>query len=126
MLQADISGYTAFLRAVAQAHAADMAAGTFVPKAYPLLGSLLDGIIERIAPPFAVSKQEGHAVFSFAPDDVLHPRGRDMLDCLATCYEAYRVRLGEARDLITCTCDACSSIDGLDFKFVLHHGEYVL
>lgn len=126
MLLADISGYTAFLRAVAQAHAADMAAGTFVPKAYPLLGSLLDGIIERIAPPFSVSKLEGDAVFSFAPEDVLHLRGPDVLGCLATCYEAYRARLGEARDLMTCSCDACSSIDGLDLKFVLHHGEYVL
>jgi hypothetical protein len=39
----DISGYTAFLQAVARAHAADMATGTFVPKAYPLLTSLLTG-----------------------------------------------------------------------------------
>ena len=126
MLLADISGYTAFLRAVAEAHAADMAAGTFVPKAYPLLGSLLDGIIERIAPPFAVSKLEGDAVFAFADDHDLPLRGHDFLDCLAACYEAYRARLSEARDLMTCTCDACSLIVGLDLKFVLHHGEYVL
>ena len=37
LLLADITGYTAFLQAVGKAHAADMAAGTFVPKAYPLL-----------------------------------------------------------------------------------------
>ena len=59
LLLADISGYTAFLQAVAEAHAADMAAGTFVPKAYPLLTSLIDGIVERIAPPFVLSKLEG-------------------------------------------------------------------
>jgi hypothetical protein len=59
LLLADISGYTAFLQAVAVAHAADMAAGTFVPKAYPLLTSLIDGIVERIAPPFVLSKLEG-------------------------------------------------------------------
>jgi hypothetical protein len=126
MLLADISGYTAFLRAVAQAHAADMAAGTFVPKAYPLLGSLLDGIIERIAPPFAISKLEGDAVFGFAPEDQLRLRSQSILDCLAACYEAFRARLDTARDLMTCNCDACSSIAGLDLKFVLHHGEYVL
>src|SRR5919106_1013782 len=126
MFLADISGYTAFLRAVAEAHAADMAAGTFVPKAYPLLGSLLDGIIERVAPPFAISKLEGDAVFGFAPEDELQLRGQALLDCLASCYEAYRGRLGAARDLMTCTCEACSSINGLDLKFVLHHGEYVL
>jgi hypothetical protein len=126
MLLADISGYTAFLRAVAQAHAADMAAGTFVPKAYPLLGSLLDGIVERIAPPFAISKLEGDAVFGFAADDDLRLRGPSLLACLATCYEAYRTRLEAARDLMTCTCDACSSIGDLELKFVLHHGEYII
>jgi hypothetical protein len=59
LLLADISGYTAFLQAVAGAHAADMAAGRFVPKAYPLLTSLLDGIVGRIVPPFVLSKLEG-------------------------------------------------------------------
>lgn len=117
MLLADISGYTAFLRAVAQAHAADMAAGRFVPEAYPLLASLLDDIVERIAPPFAISKLEGDAVFSFAADDELRLRGPSFLACLATCYEAYRARLEAARNLMTCTCDACSSIGGLDLKF---------
>jgi hypothetical protein len=34
LLLADISGYTAFLQMVAGVHAADMAAGRFVPKAY--------------------------------------------------------------------------------------------
>jgi hypothetical protein len=59
LLLADISGYTAFLQAVAAAHVAEMAAGRFVPKAYPLLTSLLDGIVGRIAPPFLLSKLEG-------------------------------------------------------------------
>jgi hypothetical protein len=25
-----------------------------------------------------------------------------------------------------CTCDACSSIGGLELKFVMHHGDYVV
>jgi hypothetical protein len=126
MLLADISGYTSFLRAVAQAHAADMASGAFVPKAYPLLASLLDGIIERIAPPFAVSKLEGDAVFAFAADDELNLRGSSFLACLAGSYTAYRTRVEAARDLMTCTCEACSRIGDLDLKFVLHHGDYIL
>lgn len=125
-LLADISGYTAFLNAVAGAHAADMLAGTFVPEAYPLLTSLLDGIVERIVPPFVLSKFEGDAVFAFAADDELDLRGRSVVACLTACYEAYRARLGSARDLMTCTCGACSLIGGLDLKFVLHHGEYVV
>jgi Protein of unknown function (DUF2652) len=126
LLLADISGYTAFLQAVARAHAADMAAGTFVPKAYPLLTSLLDGIVERIAPPFALSKLEGDAVFAFAAEGELNMRGRSLIDCLRECYDAYRARLDEAQELMTCSCDACLTIGSLNLKFVVHHGEYVV
>jgi class 3 adenylate cyclase len=126
MLLADISGYTAFMQAVAQAHAEDMMAGTFVPRAYPLLASLLDGIVERVTPPFSLSKLEGDAVFGFANDDDLQLRGGDFLGCLAACHEAYRASLEEARDLMTCDCAACSSIGDLDLKFVLHHGDYII
>jgi hypothetical protein len=126
LLLADISGYTAFLQAVVKAHAADLASGTFVPEAYPLLTSLLDGIVERVAPPFVVSEVEGDAIFAFAPDHDLELRGASVLACLAGCYDAYRARLEAARDLMICTCDACSSISGLELKFVMHHGDYVV
>jgi hypothetical protein len=126
LLLVDISGYTAFLRAVAEAHAADLAAGTFVPEAYPLLTSLLDGIVERIAPPFVLSEVEGDAVFAFGPDQDLELRGASVLACLAGCYEAYRARLEAARAFMICSCDACSSISGLELKFVMHHGDYVV
>ena len=126
LLLADISGYTAFLQAVGAAHAADMAAGTFVPKAYPLLTSLLDGIVEEIAPPFVLSKLEGDAVFAFAADGELGVRGQSLVDRLTGCYEAYRARLDEARELMVCSCDACLSIGGLELKFVLHHGGYIV
>jgi len=126
LLLVDISGYTAFLQAVATAHAADIAAGRFVPKAYPLLTSLLDGIVGRIAPPFVLSKLEGDAVFAFAAEGELGVRGQSVVDCLTACYGAYRARLDEARGVMACTCDACGSIGGLELKFVLHHGEYVV
>lgn len=126
LLLADISGYTAFLQAVAGAHAADMASGAFVPEAYPLLTSLLDGIVDRIAPPFVLSKLEGDAVFAHARADEAGVRGRAVVDCLTGCYAAYRARLAEATDLMICSCDACASIGGLELKFVLHHGEYVV
>jgi hypothetical protein len=125
LLLADISGYTAFLQAVAGAHAADMAAGRFVPKAYPLLSSLLDGIVGRIVPPFVLSKLEGDAVFAFAAEGEPGVRGQSVLDCLSACYDAYRARLDEARTLMACTCDACGSIGTLELKFVVHHGAYI-
>jgi hypothetical protein len=126
LLLADITGYTAFLQAVGAAHAADMAAGTFVPKAYPLLTSLMDGIVEEVAPPFVLSKLEGDAVFAFAAEGELSLHGQAVVNCLTACYEAYRARLEEAGEVMTCTCDACLSIGGLELKFVLHHGEYIV
>lgn len=103
-----------------------MAAGTFVPTAYPLLTSLLDGIVGEIAPPFALSKLEGDAVFAFAADDDFELRGRSVVDCLAACYASYRARVEEADRLMPCDCDACRSIGDLELKFVLHHGAFVM
>jgi Protein of unknown function (DUF2652) len=98
----------------------------FVPKAYPLLTSLLDGIVGRIVPPFVLSKLEGDAAFAFATEGELGVRGQSVADCLTTCYDAYPARLDEARGVMTCTCDAYGSIGGLELKFVLHHGDYIV
>ena len=76
LLLADISGYTGFLQSVTDAHRDDAFAGGEVPDAYGLVSSLLDGIIERIAPPFTISKLEGDAVFAFARDEDDIPAGR--------------------------------------------------
>lgn len=126
LLLADISGYTAFFKAVEKAHAADMRAGTFVPEAYPLLTSLLDEIAERMSSQFVISKLEGDAVFAFASAEELRLRGSAVMPWLTDCYSAYRGQLNEANDLMLCTCDACSMIGGLELKFVVHHGEYVV
>jgi hypothetical protein len=126
LLLADISGYTGFLQEVAEAHRDDAFSGGKVPDAYSLMSSLLDGIIERIAPPFTLSKVEGDAVFAFAGSDRDVPHGRPLLDCLAACYAAYRERLGSAREIWTCRCNACSLVGTLELKFVLHTGGYVV
>lgn len=66
------------------------------------------------------------AVFVFARADGDVPKGAAVLDCLAACYESFRERLGGAREIWTCRCDACSRVGGLDLKFVLHAGSYVV
>jgi len=71
---------------------------------------LLDGIIERTAPPFTFSKVDGDAVFAFARDDQDVPRGAALLECLSACYVAFRGRLGGAMEIWTCRCNACSPI----------------
>lgn len=49
-----------------------------------------------------------------------------MLDCLTECYADFRRRLGMARGIWPCWCNACSQIDVLDLKFILHDGAFVI
>lgn len=126
LLLVDIGGYTSFLQSVASAHRDDAFADGNVPDAYALVSSLLDGIVVRMVPPFTLSKLEGDAVFAYAiaPDDV--PRGRDFLACVEACYADFRTRLGQAGDVWTCQCDACSRISALELKFIVHAGPFVV
>jgi len=125
LLLADISGYTAFLEAVGGVHREEMRDSGVVPAAYPLMTSLLDGIVEKLVPPFILSKFEGDAVFAFAPDGELALQGVQLLACLNACYSAFLARVADTRELMWCSCTACSTLNGLDLKFVVHHGEYV-
>jgi Protein of unknown function (DUF2652) len=126
LLLVDIGGYTSFLQSVALAHQDDAFANGAVPDAYAMMSNLLDGIVERVVPPFTLSKLEGDAVFAYATDDAAIPRGPALLDCLADCYQDFRRRLGMAHDIWTCRCGACMRIDGLDLKFILHAGAFVI
>jgi len=125
LLLADISGYTSFLQSVAAAHRDDAFAGGTVPDAYAMMSDLLDGIVGRVVPPFTLAKLEGDAVFVYATDGSI-PRAGSMLECLHDCYADFRRRLDSAHQIWTCRCDACSRIDALDLKFVLHAGSFVI
>ena len=122
LLLADITGYTAFLQGVAEAHHALIVDADEPPAAYAMLSHLLDTMVASIAPTFRLAKFEGDAIFAVAVEDL--PAGPDVLECLRACYASFRERLAAAGTDWTCTCDACY-LGGLDLKFVLHHGDYV-
>ncbi len=125
LVLADISGYSTFLRDVAYEHRNDAFAGGNVPHAYGVISSLLDGIVQRLVPPFTLSKLEGDAVFVYATDDSA-PRGQALLDCIGACYADFRERVGTAHTVWPCACEPCRRIDQLDLKFVLHAGPFVI
>ena len=125
LVLADISGYSTFLRDVAHEHRNDAFAGGNVPHAYGVISSLLDGIVQRLVPPFTLSKLEGDAVFVYATDGSA-PRGQALLDCIGACYADFRERVGAAHTVWPCTCEPCRRIDQLDLKFVLHAGPFVI
>ena len=113
LILADISGYTSYLAGVELAHAQE------------ILAELLELIIKRFAPPLTIAKLEGDAVFAYAPQTQV-PRGETLLELLELTYLAFRDRVESIRRRTTCDCNACRAIPGLDLKFILHYGEYLL
>ncbi len=91
-----------------------------------MMSNLLGGIVGRLVPPFTFSKLEGDAVFAYSAtaDDV--PHGTALIDCLHACYADFQDRLEKAHDIWTCGCGVCSRGTGLDLKFILHSGPFVI
>jgi hypothetical protein len=125
LLLADISGYTSFLHGVADAHRSLIVEADEPPPAYSLLSSLLDAMVAQVAPPFRLVKFEGDALFAVADDPEMSIRGPAVLACLRGCHASFQALLAEAGTQWTCTCAACSRIDDLGLKLILHHGDYV-
>jgi hypothetical protein len=110
---------------VADAHRDLIVEADEPPQAYGLVSSLLDAMVERIAPQFRLVKFEGDALFAVADDTALEMRGPPVLACLRGCHAAFASLLAEAGTQWTCTCAACARIDDLGLKLILHHGDYV-
>jgi Protein of unknown function (DUF2652) len=121
LVLADISGYTRFLAGVEATHGEDFSAG--LPAGYRVLGELIRGVADGLAPDFDLVKVEGDAVFSSAPADRLDGRGAAVLDRLGAVYRTFI----ERRDAMAITatddkCIACFAVAALDLKVVLHRG----
>lgn len=123
LLLADISGYTAFMAGVEQAHGVDFSGG--IPAGYAVLGALLDAVVEGVQPDFGVAKLEGDAVFAVAPAESLDGRGGSVLSQLQTVYQAFQTRRTQARQAQDHICTACPAVGSLDLKMVLHRGQVV-
>jgi class 3 adenylate cyclase len=123
LLLADISGYTRFLKGVADAHRDLIVEADEPPAAYAVLSHLLDTMVGAIAPAFRLAKFEGDAIFAVTADTTV--QGSEVLDTLHRCYAAFRGALASAGSQWICNCDACARVGELDLKFVVHHGSYV-
>jgi class 3 adenylate cyclase len=124
LLLADISGYTAFLNGVEQAHGVDFSAG--LPAGYEVLGALLDAVVDGVQPTFEIAKLEGDAVFAVAPAEDLDGHGAAVLDKLLSAYRAFAVvREDRRKNATDHICVACPVVGSLNLKMVLHRGQTV-
>ena len=123
LLLADISGYTAFMTSVEEAHDVDFSGG--IPAGYAVLGVLLDAVVEGVEPAFAVDKLEGDAVFAIAPAETLDGRGGAVLAQLQAVHRAFLASRADAVHAQDHICTACPVVGSLDLKMVLHRGRVV-
>jgi hypothetical protein len=108
---ADISGYTHFVSGVELDHAQD------------IIADIMDTLVRALRPPFRLAKFEGDAAFVYALADKVD--GSLMQDSIEQAYFAFRKRLRSIKQANSCECQACSRMQSLDVKFVVHHGEFI-
>jgi hypothetical protein len=110
---ADITGYTVFLKESELEHAQDSLRG------------LLEMLIEQTRPPLVISRLEGDAVISYAPEGGFL-QGQTLVEMIENCYVAFRTARQNMRLNTTCTCNACRNIPNLDLKFFVNFGTFAL
>jgi uncharacterized protein YndB with AHSA1/START domain len=108
---ADISGYTNFLAAVELDHAQD------------IIADLMDTVVRGLRPPFRLAKFEGDAAFCYAVTEKVD--GSLLQDAIEAAYFGFRRRMRNIKQASVCECDACRTMQNLDFKFVVHHGDMI-
>jgi hypothetical protein len=113
LMIADISGYTTYLSESELEHANSV------------LQSLLEVLIENTRLPMVISRLQGDAVVSYAPEGSFL-LGASVLEMVETCYVAYRRAIELMVINTSCTCNACKNMPKLDLKFFIHHGSFAL
>ena len=108
---ADISGYTHFVSGVELDHAQD------------IIADIMDTLVKALRPPFRLAKFEGDAAFVYALADKVD--GSLIQDSIEQAYFAFRKRLRSIKQASSCECQACSRMQSLDVKFVVHHGQFI-
>lgn len=125
LVLADISGFTAWMAAVGDAHAVDVSQG--IPPGFTLLQVMLDSVTNGLAPRFSIVGLEGDAVFGVAPSREFDGQGDALVAHLRRLYGRFvadrdaRYRFLRADH----TCSACPLVSTLDLKMVLHQGPFV-
>ena len=112
LIISDITGYSKYLNESELEHARDS------------LTSLLNILLDHTKSPLVLSKLEGDAVFSHAPEHGFL-QGQSLLDMIESTYASFRKALELMVLNTTCTCNACRNLPNLDLKFFVHFGSYM-
>lgn len=93
--------------------------------AHGILSDLMLVLVEGTRPPLAISRLEGDAVFSYGIES--HSvSGQTLVEMIEALYIAFRRAIEQMVLNTRCNCNACANIAGLDLKFIVHHGEFLI
>lgn len=115
LLLADISGYTHFMREspVASRHARQ------------IIVRLLKSLINSSTLPLRVAELEGDAVFFYviARDEEIQEVASLVKDQMLRLFRGFYAETRRLAEMNACECDACSTVDALKLKQILHFGD---
>ena len=117
LIMADISGYTRYMTANAKTLA----------HSQTIITELIMAIINQIELPLVVAKLEGDAVFLYCrkqDGSQSWPEAKLMIGKnLLTLFQMFSQKLKELGANTTCSCNACTHIESLGLKIIVHSGE---
>jgi class 3 adenylate cyclase len=116
LIIADISGYTRYMTANAKTLA----------HSQTLITELVESIIHQVEAPLEVAKLEGDAIFLFCrkPQDAKRWEEirADISRKLLEFFQRFREKLAQLGRSNTCTCHACTHLEKLRLKIIVHSG----
>lgn len=117
LIIADISGYTRYMTANVKTLA----------HSQTIITELIHAIVRQIELPLEVAKLEGDAIFLYCrkqngPREWAESR-RIIGEQLLAFFHQFRQKLGELSGSTTCDCQACTHIETLQLKVIVHSGE---
>ncbi|HXH82632.1 MAG TPA: DUF2652 domain-containing protein [Candidatus Tectomicrobia bacterium] len=113
LVLADISGFTAFVTATELEHGP------------PIIATLLEEVVARLAPPLEVMEIEGDAVFALGVHGTVVPPA-SLLDVIHDAFAGFRERRRELERDDSCSCAACRNVWRLRLKVIAHYGAFVV
>ena len=117
LIIADISGYTRYMTANVKTLAHSQA----------IITELVKAIVRQVELPLEVAKLEGDAVFLYgrkgAGGRSWEAHKRVIGEKLFAFFMVFREKANELAYSTTCTCNACTHIESLRLKVIVHSGE---
>ena len=109
---ADITGYTKFMSETAIEHASK------------IIEALFSELVPTIRAPLAISGLQGDAIFAYALESDVMTK-QFILDFAEQLYSVFARSKEKMIINTSCTCDACSNMQVLELKLVVHHGQFM-